>query len=152
MDMVRVRWSRRRQIVGWDAAGHGVVMDTPPEYRGEGTGPRPLELVLYALGGCTAVDVVGILEKQRIDIRGVEIEVSGIQREDEHPHYYESVELHYSFVGVAVPEAAVERAIELSQTTYCSVRGMLGPQVRVSTSFDITEPAPPGPDRTTRPE
>ena len=145
MDSIRVRWSGRRQLVGWDSRGHGVVMDTAPEYKGEATGPRPIELVLYALGGCTAMDVVSILEKQRLDVRGVEIDVRGVQREDEHPHYYESVDVHYTIVGVDVPEAAVARAIELSETKYCSVKGMFGPQVRVTTSFTVALPAAPGP-------
>jgi putative redox protein len=145
VDIVRVRWNERRQMVGWDAAGHGLVMDAPSESKGEGTGPRPIEVVLYALGGCTAMDVVSVLEKQRRDVRGVEVEVRGVQREDDHPHFYQTIDLHYTVTGVDVPESAVARAIELSEEKYCSVKGMFGPQVQVTTSFTVTGPAAPGP-------
>ena len=145
MDNVVVRWAGHRQLVGWDEHGHGVVMDVPQEGGGEGTGARPIELVLYALAGCTAIDVVGVLEKKRLDVRGIEVSVSGVQRTDEFPHSYEKVDVHYAVTGVSVPDSAVARAIELSQTKYCSVKGMFGPQVSVTTSFDVAEPPVPGP-------
>lgn len=145
MDTVRVRWQQRRQMIGWDAAGHGVVMDTPPESKGEATGARPIELLLYALGGCTAVDVVSVLEKKRLDVRGLEVVVTGTQRLDDFPHYYETIGLHYVVTGVGVPDEAVARAIELSETKYCSVKGVFGPQVTVKTTFSVVEPASPGP-------
>lgn len=145
MDTVHVRWAHKRQFIGWDEAGHGVVMDALPDAKGEGTGVRPIELLLYALGGCTAMDVVSVLEKKRLDVRGVEVEVVGTQRMDDFPHYYERIELRYAVTGVGIPSDAVARAIELSETKYCSVKGALGPQVTVTTSFTVAEPAPPGP-------
>jgi putative redox protein len=145
VDNVVVRWVAHRQLVGWDGHGHGVVMDVPQEGGGEGTGPRPIELVLYALAGCTAIDVVSVLEKKRLDVRGIEVSVSGAQRTEDYPHSYERVDVHYAVTGVSVPDSAVARAIELSQTKYCSVKGMFGPQVSVTTSFQVAEPAPPGP-------
>ena len=111
-----IRYSSNRQFVGWDEAGHGVVMDAKPGFKGEGTGPRPIELVLYALGGCTAMDVVSVLEKKRQDVAGVEVIVTGTQREDDYPHYYETVHVEYVVSGRGVSEAAVQRAIELSET------------------------------------
>jgi putative redox protein len=147
MDTVRVRWVDKRQFAGWDAAGHGIVMDAAPQYKGEGTGPRPVELLLYGLAGCTAMDVVSVLEKKRLDVRGVEVVASGVQREDDYPHYYETIDLEYIVTGVDVPDEAVARAIELSETKYCSVKGCLGPQVKVSWTFRVVAPAPPGPAR-----
>jgi putative redox protein len=120
-------------------------MDAPADSRGEGTGPRPIELLLYALGGCTGMDVVSVLEKKRLDVRGVELTVTGTQREDVYPHYYGSINVHYTVTGVDVPDSAVARAIELSETKYCSVKGALGPQVTVTTSFSVVEPPAPGP-------
>ena len=145
MDKVHVRWAGRRQFTGWDAAGHGIVMDAPPTSKGEATGPRPVELLLYALGGCTAMDVVSVLEKKRLDVRGVEIDIEGVQFEADFPHYYETIDLHYTVTGVDIPDAAVARAIELSETKYCSVKGSFGPQVDVRTSFTVVPPAEPGP-------
>lgn len=140
MDSVRVRWSSARQFVGWDEAGHGVVMDASATYKGEGSGARPVELVLYALGGCTAMDVVSVLEKKRQHPAGVELVVEGVQREEAFPHFYERINVHYIVTGEDVTEAAVARAIELSEEKYCSVKGMFGPQVTVTTSFEIVRP------------
>lgn len=139
MDTVRVRWVGHRQFVGWDEPGHGVVMDASPAFKGEGTGVRPIELVLYALGACTAMDVVSVLEKKRLDVSGVEIVVEGTQRESDYPHYYETINVEYVVTGRGVPEEAVERAIELSEQKYCSVKGMFGSQVTVTTSFRVVE-------------
>ena len=146
MDIARIRMSGRRQFIGTDEAGHSVVMDAKPEHKGDNSGIRPVELVLHALAGCTAMDVVSILEKKRQDVRGLEIVVQGRQREDEFPHIYEYVVVEYIVTGFDIAPQAVERAIELSEQKYCSVKGMLGPQVRVETSYRIVEaPAPARP-------
>lgn len=148
-DAVRVRWSGKRQFVGWDSAGHGVVMDAPAQYGGEGTGPRPLEIFLYGLAACTAMDVVSVLEKKRQDFTGLEIEVDATQREDEYPKIYTRIELTYVVTGRGVKPEAVARAIELSEDKYCSVKGMLGPQVEVVTAYRVIEEsvAPTASDR-----
>jgi putative redox protein len=127
LDTVKVRWVERRQFVGWDEDGHGIVMDGVATGEGEGTGMRPLELLLCGLGGCTAMDVVSVLEKKRLDVRGLEITVSGEQRMEDYPHYYKEI------------------ALEYSEDKYCSVKGALGPQVTVTTSFRVIAPPAPGP-------
>jgi putative redox protein len=145
-DSVRVRWAGNRQMVGWDSAGHGIVMDAPIEYKGEGTGARPLEVFLEALAACTALDVVSILEKKRQRFCALEIEVTANQREDEPPKIYTDIELVYVVRGSSVDPAAVARAIELSSDKYCSVKGMLGPQTRVTTAYRIEEDVAPDRD------
>lgn len=144
MDTVNVKWNGKRRFVGWDSAGHGVVMDATARYGGDGSGVRPVELVLYALAGCTAMDVISILEKKRQTVLDLELVVNGTQREDEHPRIYERVEVEYVVTGIGVKPEAVARAIELSEEKYCSVRGMLGPQVEVVTSFRVIEAELPG--------
>lgn len=139
MDIVNVRWTKNRQFVGWDSKGHGVVMDTPAEGTGEGTGWRPVEMLLLGLAGCTGVDIVSILEKKREDVRGVEIEVRGEPFVDDYPHYYETIEVVYRVTGVGIKPGSVAQAIELSEEKYCSVKGSLGPQCNVMTSFEIIE-------------
>ena len=138
-DKVSIRWSGKRQFVGWDVAGHGVVMDAPAAYGGEGTGARPLEIVLYGLAACTGMDVVSILEKKRQPFTGLSMEVTAIQREDEFPKIYTRIELVYVVTGTGVKPDAVARAIELSEEKYCSVRGMFGPQVEIVTSFRVED-------------
>ena len=133
-------------MVGWDAAGHAIVMDAPTGYKGEGTGARPLEVFLQALAGCTAMDVVSVLEKKRQHFSGLEIEVTAQQREDEFPKIYTDIELLYIVRGQGVDSAAVARAVELSETKYCSVKGMLGPQVNVTTAYRVEEDAAPDED------
>lgn len=139
MDVVTARWAGNRQFVGWDEAGHGVVMDASSAYSGEGTGVRPIELVLYGLAGCTAMDVVSILEKKRQDVRGLEVRVTGTQRTEEYPRYYETIDVHFTVRGAGVAEEAVRRAIELSEEKYCSVKGMFGPQVAITSSFEVVD-------------
>jgi len=144
MDIARVKWAGKRQFVGTDGMGHSVVMDARPEYKGEGSGIRPLELVMHGLAGCTGMDVISVLEKKRQDVRGIEITVRGVQREDEFPKIYTSLEVEYVVTGFGVSPEAVARAIELSEHKYCSVGGMLGEQVRLTTSYRVVEARLPG--------
>lgn len=138
MDSVRVKWNGKRQFVGWDEAGHGVVMDSRPEFNGDGSGARPLELVLYALGGCTGMDIISILEKKRQRVTDFALNVTGTQRDD-FPKIYTHITVEYVVTGVGVDPAAVERAIELSEDKYCSVKGMFGPDVKIETSYRVVE-------------
>jgi putative redox protein len=139
MDTLSVRWNGNRQYVSWDEGGHTVVMDSRPEYRGEGAGMRPLQVFLAGLAGCTAMDVISVLEKKRQDVRDLEVAVEADQRDDDFPKIYTAIRLHFTVAGFGVSAEAVRRAIELSEDKYCSVKGMLGPQVTVSTSFEIVE-------------
>lgn len=143
-DSVQVRWVGNRQLVGWDSAGHGVVMDARQEYAGEASGVRPIELVLYALAGCTAMDVISLLEKKRQDVRGLSIAVDGYQRQDEQPRIYTEIRLHYVIEGFGVSDQAVRRSIELSKEKYCSVGAMLGAAVDIVTSYEVREAREPG--------
>ena len=137
MDFVKVRWTNNRQFIAWDAPGHTVVMDAPQEFGGESAGMRPLQVLLAGLAGCSAMDVVSILEKKRQRVLGLEVHVHARQREDEFPRIYEWVELEFRVTGSDIAEEAVRRAIELSMEKYCSVAGMLGPQVTLETRFIV---------------
>jgi len=107
MDRTTVRWNGARQFVGWDGAGHGIVMDAKPEYKGEGSGTRPLELFLSAIAGCTAMDVISVLEKKRQDVRDMELHIEADQREDEFPKIYTQIRIHFVVTGYRVKESAV---------------------------------------------
>ncbi len=137
MDSVRIRWNGGRRFAAWDEAGHGIVMDAAAP-TGEGTGARPIELALYALGGCTGIDVIGILGKQRQTVRDFEVVVTGEQREEQ-PRRYERIHIEYVVTGVGIKPPMLERAIELSEEKYCSVRAMLDPSLEVSSSYRIVE-------------
>lgn len=142
-DRVSVRWTTKRQMIAWNEAGrHGIVMDSPTLHGGEGTGARPLEVFLEALGACTAMDVASLLEKKRQRFTGLEIQVTAEQREDEYPKIYTHIEMLYIVTGHDVDPVAVARSIELSEEKYCTVRGMLGPQVTVVTSYRVEAAEP----------
>lgn len=138
MDIARVRWNGKRRFIGTDEAGHAVVMDAKAENKGEGTGIRPVELVLQGLAGCTGMDVISVLEKKRQDVRGLEVIVTGTPRED-YPKIYTNIAVKYIVSGFGVKPEAVARAIELSEEKYCSVMGMLIDDVQVTTSFEVVE-------------
>ena len=121
-----------RQFVAETASGHALVMDDAEGH----TGPKPIELALLALGGCTAFDVIGILRKKRQVVTGYEIDVRAEQRE-EPPMYFTKVEIKHRLRGALEPEA-VKSAIQLSETKYCSVGAMISKTAKIETSFEIT--------------
>jgi len=102
-------------------SGHVVVVD---DATGD-TGPRPAELLLVAQAGCTALDVASILAKKRQSVTAYGVSVAGVQRDDPHPHVYERIDIVHEVEGPGVETAAVQRAIELSATRYCTVSAML---------------------------
>ena len=99
-------------------------------------GCRPMELLLFSLAGCTAVDVLSILQKKRQKVTGFEIKV-GSDRSPEHPRRFTSITLNYIVEGDGIDPAAVERAIELSLTKYCSVHATLTESVPIRSAYEI---------------
>jgi putative redox protein len=130
-----------KQVQGITLAGntdsnHWVMMDGPAEFGGSNAGTRPKELLLLALGGCTASDVISILQKKRVELDGFEIHVTARQR-DEHPQVFTGIHLEYVIRGNGIRPADVVRAIELSESKYCSVSAMLRPAVPITWSYRI---------------
>lgn len=118
---------------------HWVTMDGPEDFGGSSAGSTPKELLLFALGGCTASDVIPILKKKRAPITGFQINLSANTR-TEHPQVFTDIHLEYVFYGDGINPADIERAIELSTTKYCSVSAMLRASVAITHSYRI-EPA-----------
>ncbi len=116
----------------------GVVLDSPYQKEGPISGTTPAELLLLSLAGCTGMDVISILVKQRQPVTGYEIRVEG-DRAQEHPRVYTEIRLEFIVYGKGVDPKAVKRAIELSETKYCSVGAMLRPKVNIKTSYRIEE-------------
>ncbi|HTK82833.1 MAG TPA: OsmC family protein [Bacteroidota bacterium] len=117
-------------------SNHWVVMDGPEVFGGSEAGPRPKELILMALGGCTASDVIPILKKKRVTIDGFELHLTGHVRE-EHPQIFTDIHMEYVFYGEDINPADIERAIELSTTKYCAVSAMLRNTVKITHSYRI---------------
>lgn len=122
-------------FVGITPSHHALAVDTDSE---RGSAPSPMELLLLALGSCTAVDVITILKKKREQISAYRVEVRG-ERRAEHPRSYSRMEVHHVVSGRGVSEKAVAQAIELSETKYCSVAATLRPTAEIVSTFEIIE-------------
>ncbi|MBS1253983.1 MAG: Protein YhfA [Anaerolineales bacterium] len=136
MPEARIKWLEKRQFVGTDSSKHSVVMSSQDEENA--TGMKPAELLLVSLGGCTAYDVVNILEKKRQQVTDFEIIVTGEQESDP-PWPYRKIHLEYVFHGAGLSEKAVAQAIALSEGKYCSVSATLKGKAEITTSYRIEE-------------
>ena len=133
-----VRFVSEDLFVGTTPSGHAMVLDSDSQ---RSTAPSPVELLLVALGACTAPDVVSILSKKRQHVTSYVVEVSG-ERRDEYPRRYTTMKVHHILTGRSISPKAVAHAIELSETKYCSVAASLRPTVEILSSFEIIEESP----------
>ncbi|HXD31848.1 MAG TPA: OsmC family protein [Pyrinomonadaceae bacterium] len=122
-------------FVAISPSGHRITLDTSSE---RASAPSPMELLLMALGSCTAVDVIGILQKKREQVTDYRVEVRG-ERRDEHPRSFKRMEVRHIVTGKAISPKAVAQAIELSETKYCSVAATLRPTAEIVSSYEIIE-------------
>lgn len=131
-----VKWIDGMSFVGQSASGHAVVMDGAPEIGGHNLGPRPMEMLLLGLGGCTAIDVMMILQKGGQDVRDCRIEVSA-ERAETVPKVFTKIHVHYVVTGKDLSDTKVERAVNLSSDKYCSVSKMLEKAAEVTHDYAI---------------
>lgn len=129
-------------LVAETGSGHVLVMDGAPEGGGRNLAPRPMETVLAGTGGCTAYDVVLILQRGRHAVTGCQVKLSA-ERAQADPKVFTKIHMHFVVQGRGLPAAAVERAIALSHERYCSASIMIGKTAEISTSFEISETAAP---------
>lgn len=134
MTQVSVTWVNNFTFVGTDSTNHSVVISSPKD----NIGMKPSELLLVALGSCTAYDIVSILTKKRRKITGVSVTVNG-QQEEEAPWSFNKIHVHYVITGHNVPPADVEKAIELSEEKYCSVSATVKKAAEITYDFEVVE-------------
>ena len=134
----RVQWLDGRAFVGESGSGHAVVMDGSPEAGGRNIGVRPMEMLLLGLGGCTAFDVVMILEKGREKVTACDVELEA-ERAGEDPKVFTHVKLIYKLKGKNLKPAAVERAIKLSNEKYCSATAMFEKTAKIEHEWTVEE-------------
>ena len=133
MAQAKVIWQPGgKTFIGVDSTNHSVVLSTPAD----GVGIKPSELLLVAVGSCTAVDVVNILEKKRFQLNSLEITVSA-EQDSNPPWTFRKIHIHYKIQGAELTDKAVEQAIQLSEEKYCSVSATLKPTAEITTSFEI---------------
>ena len=136
MASATVRWVSGKQFIGIDSTNHSVVISTP----GEGIGMKPSDLLLVAVASCTAVDVVDILAKKRLNLEAMEIGVSGVQ-DDDPPWTFRKIHMRFCFKGKDLTEKAVSQAIQLSEEKSCSVASTIHPTAEVTYAFEIQNEA-----------
>ena len=129
-------WKGKMVFEAKTESGHSVVMDAKPEVGGEDNGPRPMELLMVSLGGCTAMDVVSILKKMRVDLESMTVNIHSEQA-PEHPKIFTKINIEYNFTGRNITEKNVKKAIELSQEKYCSVTAMLKEKAEITCQWNI---------------
>lgn len=132
MQTAKVKWIGGEEFVSDTPSGHAVVFDADRQHN---AAPGPMEMLLAALGACSSVDVVTILQKKRQKLASLEVAVSG-ERAAEPPAVWTTIEMNYKLTG-KLDEKAVRDAIELSQNKYCSVAAMLGKTAKISYKFEI---------------
>ncbi|HDZ38261.1 MAG TPA: OsmC family protein [Marinobacter sp.] len=120
-----VDWTGNASFRVTSGSGHAVQLDGPPDHGGENLGPRPMEMILMGLGGCSSFDVMSILKKSRQDVTACHTELEA-QRADAVPSVFTHVHLHFVVTGRNLKENQVKRAVSLSAEKYCSASIMLG--------------------------
>lgn len=133
-----VTWRGKLSFDGAAGSGFNLPLGTDTKTGGDDDGFRPMELLLMGLAGCTAMDVIAILAKKQQDVTHFEVRVDG-QRASEHPRVFTHITVEYLVTGHKIDPGAVDRAIELSATKYCSVQAMLGKIVPIEIKTTILE-------------
>ena len=130
-----VRYAGDDFFIGTTPSGHAQTIDTKGDRK---SAPSPLEMLLVSVAACTAADIVSILEKKRQKISDYRVEIKGERRED-YPRAFVKFHVHHIVYGTDVSERAVQQAIELSDTKYCSVAATVRPTAEITTSYEIRE-------------
>lgn len=141
MAKVSVTWQREDLLLeAENDTGNTITLDSGAAGGGKNRGPRPLQLLLMGLAGCTSMDVISMLQKMREPLEDFRVEVSAEQA-TEHPHVYTAIHVEYIVVG-DVKEESVRKAIRLSEERYCSVNAMLRQAAPITSSYRIIVPEP----------
>jgi putative redox protein len=135
MTNAMITWIENMQFVAQGDSGHALVMDAFEKDGGHDSGPRPMEVLLMGLLGCTGMDVISILKKKRQPVQGLKVFAAG-ERALEHPKGYTKIHLEYVAYG-AVDPVALARSIQLSEEKYCAAIATLGDAVEISSSYRV---------------
>lgn len=133
---VVARWVEGLEFQATTGSGHDITMDAKVEGGGKDHGASPMELLLVGMSGCTGMDVIDILRKKRQQVSGLEIRVEA-QRAETYPMVYTDIDVVYLVRGKDISPQAVEDAIRLSETKYCSASIMLGKTAKINTRYEI---------------
>lgn len=134
---VEINWT---EGMSFDAMvnDHKIVIDATEAVGGKNKGPRPKPMMLLALGGCTGMDVVSILNKMRVEFDSLKIEVEG-ELTDEHPKVYHTLTILYYFTGSNLSVEKLDKAVNLSQERYCGVTAMLQKAAKIEYKIIVNQ-------------
>jgi len=137
MQHFELNWIEKMSFEGETHSKHKIILDASEDVGGENKGPRPMELFIIGLMGCTAMDVISILTKMRKNVKSFKIVVDA-KKAEEHPKVWTEINLKYTLKGDDLDEKSVSTAIELSQNKYCSAAATLRRSgAKISYSFEI---------------
>jgi len=135
--LVKTQWKGNLTFQS-EINGHKLIMDAPESGGGKDLGPSPKKLLLAAIAGCSGMDLVSILKKMRVEFDNVDIEVQG-DVTDEHPKYYEKMHVIYTIAGKNVPFDKVEKAVKMSEETYCGVGALYRKAIQITSEIKSVE-------------
>jgi putative redox protein len=136
-ETVNTRWIDKMAF-STDINGHEIVIDADTNVGGENRGPRPKSFMLAALGGCTAMDVISILTKMRVNVENFNVKVEGDLTED-FPKHFHKMHVIYEFTGKDLPVDKLKKAIELSEERYCGVIAVYRKAMELTSEIRVTE-------------
>jgi putative redox protein len=136
MEINLVRKNDKFNFEASNPGGQTVTLDAKPEIGGEGKGFRPMEMLLVGLGGCSGIDVVNVLTKQKEPLKDVKINIKATRRDEEVPPIFEVITIHFNLYG-ALNEQKVERALALTFEKYCSVANILERSATIKFTYTI---------------
>lgn len=136
----RIKWIQDVSFLAETGSGHAVLMDGAPEAGGRNLAPRPMEMLLVGLGGCTAFDVMTILKRGRETVTDCVVEIDA-QRATTDPKVFTHIHLHFIVTGRQLDAHKVERAIKLSAEKYCSASAMLGAMAKITHDHELRDAA-----------
>ena len=134
----KVLWHQGLTFTGTADSGFQISLGADPAVGGANDGFRPMELMALSLAGCTAMDVISIMQKKRQEVSAFEVRVTA-QRADVHPKVFTSAVIEYEVTGHGIQEAALLRSIELSSQAYCPAQGMLAKVMPLKLEYQIYE-------------
>lgn len=118
--------------------GHKIIIDAEPDVGGNDLGPRPKPFMLAALGGCTGMDVVSILKKMRVDIKGLNVQVEG-KLSTEHPKRFTKMHVKYEIEGKDLPLDKIKKAVSLSEERYCGVSAVYNEALELTSEIILIQ-------------
>lgn len=135
----RIEWNEAASFSAKSDSGHTIIMDGPPDHGGQNLGVRPMEMLLMGMGGCTAFDVMMILNKSRQPVTDCVVELTAERAETE-PKVFTKIHAHFTITGNNISEKHVKRAVSLSAEKYCSASIMLGKTAEITHDYEIRNP------------